>query len=288
MKKQIPKPGQRIMRSVCAVALCFVIHLPRRKNTDILYVSGIDDILITSKEKLSSYSKIELNCLIEQGAKFTVSTMRTPASIRESLGGVNLNIPVIAMDGAVLYDMNENKFLMSYQMSYTQADRIIKVLDQENVCYFTNVVIDDMLVIYYNGLQNSAEKELYKQMRKSPYRNYVNRKLPEQEKVVYIMLLQKQERAEKIYQKLLLVEEVKDYKILLYDSTNYPGYSYIKIYHKDATKEHMLKNLLALQNMEKAVVFGSVKGKCDVYVGDSDGNVMVKKMKKLFYGLKRR
>ena len=184
----------RVQDTLIGMVLALVvnaIHLPRRKNTDILYVSGLDDTLLTSKEELSPYSKIELNCLIEQGARFTVSTMRTPASIRESLEGVSLNIPVIAMDGAVLYDMKENKFLMSYQMSYTQADRIIKVLDQENVCYFTNVVIDDMLVIYYNGLENSAEKDLYKQMRRSPYRNYVNRKLPEQEKVVYLMLLQK-------------------------------------------------------------------------------------------------
>lgn len=279
----------RVVDTLIGVLLALVVnsfHLPRTKNTNVLFVSGMDDTLLTSKEKLTPYSKVELNRIIEQGAKFTVSTIRTPAFIRESLEGVRLKLPVIAMDGAVLYDMNENSFLMSYQMSYTQALRVMKVLDEEEVCYFTNVVIDDMLVIYYNTLKNEAEREIYEHMRKSPYRNYVNRRLPEQENVVYFMLIQERKKAEKLYDRLQKIQDVGEYKMLLYDSTDYPGYSYIKIYHKDATREHMLQNLLAFLNMEKTMTFGSVHGKCDVYVEDSDRNTMVKKLKKYFEPIK--
>lgn len=139
-----------------------------------------------------------------------------------------------------------------------------------------------MLVIYYNGLRNEAERKIYEHMRKSPYRNYVNRRLPEQENVIYFMLIQEQKKAERIYNRLLKLPNVEDYKILMYDSTDYPGYAYIKIYHKDATRDHMLQNLMALLNMEKKITFGSIKGKCDVYVEDSDKNLMVKKLKRCF------
>ena len=67
------------------IALCVnTIHLPRIHQNDILFVSGIDDTLLNSNDQMSSYSKIELNRLIASGAKFTVSTNRTPATIRES------------------------------------------------------------------------------------------------------------------------------------------------------------------------------------------------------------
>ena len=74
--------------------------------------------------------------MIEQGAKFTVSTLRTPATVRETLQGINLKLPIIAMDGAVLYDMNDNSFLMSYEMSYLQARKVIEFLENEHISYF--------------------------------------------------------------------------------------------------------------------------------------------------------
>ncbi len=280
----LPVPGQRIVRSVIAVALGFVVnsfHLPRKKNRDVLYVSGLDDTLLGSGQKLSSYSKMELNRVIDEGAQFTVATLRAPASIREFLEGVHLKLPVVAMDGAVLYDMKENSFLMSYQMSYRQAKRIIDLLDKRKCSYFTNVVIEDMLVIYYGELQNDAQKGIYEQMRRSPYRNYVKRPLPEGEEVIYFMLIEKEDVAQKLYEGLK-EEAGEDYRMICYPSAEYPGYNYIKIYHKDASREHMLQNLQALLDMDKRVTFGSIKGKYDVYIENSDRNVMVKELKKQF------
>lgn len=281
----------RVLDTLIGVVLALLvnsIHLPRTKNTDILFVSGIDDTLLTDKEQLTPYSKVELNRMIEQGAKFTVSTLRTPATVRETLQGINLKLPIIAMDGAVLYDMNDNSFLMSYEMSYLQARKVIEFLENEHISYFANVVIDDVLVIYYNELGNRAEQEIYKQMRKSPYRNYMKRPLPENENVVYFMMIEKKERIEKLYEKISTQEWADECKILMYDSTDYPGYAYIKIYHKDATRENMLRNLLALLGMEKTVTFGSIEGTCDVCVADSNRNLMVKKMKQYFEPVKRK
>ena len=80
----------RVFDTLLGVALGFAVnsfHLPRKKNKDVLYVSGLDDTLLGSGQKLSSYSKVELNRVIDEGARFTVATLRTPASIRESLEG---------------------------------------------------------------------------------------------------------------------------------------------------------------------------------------------------------
>lgn len=279
----------RVFDTMIGVVLAMIVnavHLPRGKNTDVLYVSGIEDVLLSPKEKLSDYSKVELNRIIKAGANFTVSTIRTPASVRETLRDIDLKLPIIAMDGAVLYDMKENVFLMSYKMSYRQAAKVIQILSEERVNYFTNVVVDDMLVIYYEEARNHAEQKMFEEMRKSPYRNYVRRPLPEGESVVYFMMIDQDDKIQALYERLKKKIQPDEYKMISYCSNRYPGYSYIKIYHKDATREHMLQNLCATINIEKTITFGSIPGKCDVLIKDFDRNTMVKELKKRFEPVK--
>lgn len=275
----------RVLDTLIGIGLAIIVnsaHLPRRKHNEILFVSGIDDTILNSGSRLTSYNKVELNRLIENGANFTISTIRTPASVREALEGVNLKLPIIAMDGAVLYDMEENSFLMKYQMSESQADKMSTFLDGMGVTYFTNTVVDDLLVIYYQDLKNEAEQGIYERHRKSPYRNYVKVEHPICSNVVYFLVIEKKEKTEQIYQQLMEQDWVSDFRIVLADSMNYPGYAHIKIYHKQATREHMLQNLEALLDIEKTVTFGSIEGKYDVFIANSDRNIMVKELKKRY------
>lgn len=275
----------RVLDTLIGIGLAIIVnsaHLPRRKHNEILFVSGIDDTILNSGSRLTPYNKVELNRLIENGANFTISTIRTPASVREALEGVNLRLPIIAMDGAVLYDMEENSFLMKYQMSDSQADKMSTFLDDIGITYFTNTVVDDLLVIYYQNLENEAEQGIYERYRKSPYRNYVKVEHPICSNVVYFLVIEKKEKTEQIYQQLMEQDWVSDFRIVLADSMNYPGYAHIKIYHKQATREHMLQNLEALLDIEKTVTFGSIEGKYDVFIANSDRNIMVKELKKRY------
>ena len=275
----------RVLDTLIGIGLAIIVnsaHLPRRKHNEILFVSGIDDTILNSGSRLTPYNKVELNRLIENGANFTISTIRTPASVREALEGVNLKLPIIAMDGAVLYDMEENSFLMKYQMSDSQADKMSIFLDDIGITYFTNTVVDDLLVIYYQNLENEAEQGIYERYRKSPYRNYVKVEHPICSNVVYFLVIEKKEKTEQLYQQLMEQEWASDFRIVLADSMNYPGYAHIKIYHKQATREHMLQNLEALLDIEKTVTFGSIEGKYDVFIANSDRNIMVKELKKRY------
>ena len=161
----------RVADTLIGVVMAMVVnsvHLPRNKQLDVLYVSGVDDTLLTREEKLTPYSKVELNRLIDDGMKFTLSTGRTPATLMDSVRGINLKLPVIVMDGAALYDINENSYLLTYVLTYDQSERILKLLDERKLNYFANVVIDDLLVIYYERLDNLAEQGIYRKLRKKP------------------------------------------------------------------------------------------------------------------------
>jgi len=257
-------------------------HLPRIKHREILFVSGIDEALLDKKGRLSDYSKVELNRLIDDGAKFTVSTMWTPASIIEKLPDIHFKLPIIAMDGAALFDIQENSYILAYFIKYDQARKILDLLEKFETCCFINVIVDDMLLIYYTEISNAAEKDIFSKLRKSPHRNYIRRRLPENEDVNYIMMINESAKMQRIYEELKEKGMLDDYKILMYPSNDYEGFSYIKIYNKDATRENMLENLKAMLYVETCITFGSIKDQCDVWISNSDGNVVVKKLKQLY------
>lgn len=279
----------RVLDTLIGIALGVLVNcfsLPREHKNDILFVSGLDDTLLSENDNLTGYSKVELNRMIDTGAKFTVSTMRTPASLMEPLKDIKMKLPVIVMDGAALYDIGQKRYLNEYVISYDCAERILEFFKQEECCYFSNVIMDDLLVIYYQDTESEVYNELIKKLRISPYRNYVKRELPEGEPVVYFMLIDKKEKLSVVYEKLMKQELVDNLKILFYDSKDYEGYAYIKIYNHNATRENMLKYLMHYVEAKKVVTFGTIEGKYTHLIKPGDSNGVVKLMKKDYEPIK--
>lgn len=139
--------------------------LPKEKKKDILFISGLDDTLLYEDDNLSDYSRIELNRMLDEGANFTISTMRTPASLMKPMRDIHLKLPVIAMDGAVLYDINENAYLKVYVISNVMSLKVFSLIEEQGLSCFANVIIDDMLVIYYKETEDDVHRRLIKEMR---------------------------------------------------------------------------------------------------------------------------
>lgn len=232
------------------------------------------------------YNKVELNRLIAQGVRFTISTIRTPASMLDLFSGVHLQLPVIAMDGAVLYDIRENRYLDAFPLERETADKIEKIVEAEGAHCFVNVLYDNTLLIYYGEFRNDAERDLFEKLRCSPYRNYTGKQYrwnEERERVLYIMVLAETEAARQIGQRI--TRELGDrVRTVLSLSAEYDGYSYLKIYDRNASKVNMIEILKKRTGVERVVTFGSIPGAYDVYVDDDGGNSAVKVLKKLFEG----
>lgn len=263
-----------------------LFHLPRKQHKEILFISGLDDTLLDSSYHLNDYCKVELNRMIEDGLNFTLSTMRPPASIIEPMADIKLKLPVIAMNGGVLYDTQQKRYLEKIEIDKTEAIKIAKLLDENNILYFANVVVDDTLLIYYNrrtGFDfDDVQTKFVDDLRKSPYRNYINRPLPVEENAVYFMLFYPANRIEKINYFLQQQQVDKTFKVLTYPSKDFPGYSYIKIFNKYASKENMIELLKRRIKPEKVITFGTIPGKYDYVVQEGNTNEVVHKMKRLF------
>ena len=263
-----------------------IVHHPVKNDENAVYVSGIDSVLVSSKETMIPYNKVELNRLIALGAKFTVSTIRTPASMIDLLSGIDLKLPVIAMDGAVLYDIKRNRYLDVFSLEPETAARAEAIIREEGAHSFINALYDNTLLIYYGEFQNDAERDLFEKLRCSPYRNYTGKEFrvnPGRERVIYIMVLAEDAAVRRIAGRI--DGEIGDaVRIVLSPAAEYEGYTYLKIYTKQACKANMLKILKERTGAEKIDTFGSIPGEYDVYVHDDGGNSAVKALKKLYEG----
>ncbi len=275
----------RVLDTMIGIAIAFGVNnfkIPTKKNKDILFVSELDDVLLTMRENLTSYSRFQLNKMLDDGAKFTIATMRSPASLLEALQEININLPVVVMDGAMLFDIKNNRCLKLYKMTVEETNEFIKFFHKRNYHCFVNVVIEDSVVIYYGDFKNKIEETIYNELRVSPYRNYIKGKFPLNTESAYLMLIDTEERIEKLYLDLVQAGYTKSYKILKYLSHDYKGYMYIKIYNKQAVKKNMIMEIKKMAEADKIITFGNLEGVSDIIINGRDGNEIVKKFQKTY------
>lgn len=275
----------RVLDTLIGIIIGVVVNdfvLPSRKNTDTLFVSTMDDTLLKKDERLSDYSKAELNRMIESGLKFTIATMRTPAIIMENLGEIDFKYPVIAMDGAVLYDTRNRTYPKKYIISPSGAKEIRDFIEKYTTAYFTNIIVDDTLLIYYQDNMSGAMKGVVDSLRYSPYRNYIMRPAPDDESVVYYMILDETNRQKKLYEALIDNGFADKYKVIMYGSDSYENHSYIKIFNRNATIENMLEYLMDSVGLDKKITIGTIAGRYDVVVSGKDANEAVRDIKLLY------
>ncbi len=277
--------GNRCLDTIIGIALGVGINMfriPRRKNKDILFISGVDETILNREEKVSPFTRIELNRMLDDGANFTVSTMRTPASIIDALDGIHWRLPLIVMDGAALFDMNERKFLKTSPLRPEHANGIKQFFRERDANCFINVVIEGMLVICFQDTMNPTEKQLYEKMRRSPYRNYVKKDLSEGGEVLYFMTIGESGEMAKLCEALASLPFYSELKILRYPAARYPGNDFVKIYDKRATKDNMIAYLKEITGLQKTLTFGSIEGKYDVLIRSGQEDVVAHTLERVY------
>ncbi len=274
----------RTLDTIIGVAVAEIVnrvHLPRLRRTDTLFVSAIGDTILGADRQLTPYSKVELNRLLADGAQFTLATSETQATVRELLPGVELNLPVITMDGAALYDMKTMEYLETVPMSEEKGRRLKAWAHEAGLPFFSNSVDKNLLVIRFEALPNPAMQQLFEQKRKSPYRNYIHSSLDLDRGLLYLLILEKTELLEEKYRDFLALPWAGDYRAVL-SASPFAGYSALKIYDAAVSRRAMLEKLQARLKPADTVTFGSVPGQYDVVIESADRNRMVRELKRRF------
>ena len=257
------------------------VHFHGKLDKDTLFVADFDRSMDGFSGGLTPYSKVLMSNMIEQGLKLSFMTLRTPAGFLEDMPEVRPSLPIIAMDGAILYDINENRYPKVYVISAEHASKIESFISERGFNIFTTVILEDVLIIYYDELRNAAEKDIYEKMHKSPYRNYLNKERPKEHSVVYMMCVDETAKIEKLSEEIKESDIYDELKILTYPSDDYKGYSYIKIYNKNASVRNMIDYLETSSEAKRVVTFSdNTRNKADYLYASCDR--IVHKMHHMF------
>ena len=257
------------------------VHLPRIRDMSTLFISGIDQTLSGEKHTLTPYTKVELNRLIRDGAKFTVMTKETSAMIRELMDGVKLECPVVIMDGAAMYDLKTRQYLETNRMDRELSRNIDLFLGSQGAHYFINTIEDNLLVTFYREMSDGPMKKLYSDRRTSPYRNYVHTNREINEDILYFTVVGTEEEMRALGDSVLQQPFASQIRI---DFDSYKcdaGNLLLRIFAKSATRENMLSLLKKRTGTEYVVKYGKEVMGADVR-SDYTGDMMVKDIKKCF------
>jgi Cof subfamily protein (haloacid dehalogenase superfamily) len=125
-------------------------------NNKYLYISDLDGTLLNSNKQISECSKQALNALINKGVYFSIATARTATSAVKILSGLQLNVPIILMNGVAIYDIYSEKYINIENIIVETAYEIVKILRKYNVTGFMYGIANDKVSIYYESLATVA------------------------------------------------------------------------------------------------------------------------------------
>ena len=281
----------RTIETIIGVGVAIAInsvHFPRIYDRSTLFVSGIDSVLFREDRKLTPFTKVELNRFLDEGMRFSVQTKQTPATVREILSDINLKLPIIAMDGAVLYDLHTMKYVRTEKMDPELVTHVSGFLHEQGYPFFVNTIQDNLLVIYFKDYKNLILDEvkdahheavdrykqeehapaissyvsmarLYRKKRTSPYRNYVRTNAAITHDVIYILVIDQEEKVDQLHASLMEQPWASQCR------TNFDTF--------DCEEGEKLMRIYAS---------GSTRSEMDVLIEDAGRDRMVKELKKRF------
>lgn len=225
-----------------------------------LYVSDLDGTLLRSDETISEYTNHVINSLVDKGMIFSYATARSLITAKKVTKGIKAKIPLIVYNGTFVMDNITEKILIANYFD----DSVYSVLEDlfyHNVYPIVYAYIDGKEKFSFVPELCTNGMKMFLESRKGDIRtNSVNsiHKLKEGN-IFYITCIDEPEKLKPLYDKY------KDKFHCVYDTDIYTNEQWLEIMPLEASKSNAIKQLQALLNCEKLIVFGDGKNDIDMF-----------------------
>ena len=172
-----------------------ILHIPHRKQTDRVFFVRTRDLAPDQLSQLSPSVLYRLTSLCGSGAKICLMSEHAPAFHLSQMNNIKWTVPMIVMDGAAIYDAENNTYLSTVNIDPASTRWLMKRLDGMGVGYFIYTVHRDRNCIYRHGTLNENERKVYEHLKRSPYRLYLDDDHFSLSEVVYIKIVTKTDHA---------------------------------------------------------------------------------------------
>ena len=235
-----------VMVGMAAAIGVNVFRLPRVKRRNKVFFLRSKDLSPDQLTHVSSAVLFRLNYLFNDGAKICLMSEHAPAFLMSQISSLKVNVPLIVMDGAAIYDANENTYLSSVNLDPAASRWLMKRLDALDIHYFVYTIHKNRNCIYHHGSLTESEMEVYRNLKRSPYRHYLDDERYDLEDVVYIKVVAADEKAQKTQRALLPSLAKRHLRTVLRPQAGLPGSSSLYFYAENADMAHAEERLMRL------------------------------------------
>lgn len=221
-----------------------------------LFVSDLDGTLLNSEAKLSSTTVELINREIANGVDFTISTARTPATAFQILKPLNLKLPVMMMNGVLVYDMQSKQYIKREALDEVQVMVLLGLIKTKGLNCFLYGLEQNEFFAYYDSVDSTAlnyfrNERIMKYDKK--FTEVDDLSLVAGKGIIYCTLREPKERLEGLYRELSVVKGVKaDFYADIYSDQYYM----LEIYSERASKKDALQFLREKGNFDSVISFG--------------------------------
>ena len=221
-----------------------------------LFVSDLDGTLLNSEAQLSDETVAIINEGLECGMNFTISTARTPTTALKIIEKLNLRLPVMMMNGVLVYDIASKRYIKKEVMDNSVVMVLLGLIKVKGLDCFLYGLDNEQFVAYYDSVE-STSLNYFRNERIMKY----DKKFTEVEDlslvagrdIIYCMLRELKEKLEGLYRELSVVKGVK---AEFYPDIYSDDYYMLEIYSDQASKKEAVNYLRGNGRYDSVVGFG--------------------------------
>jgi Cof subfamily protein (haloacid dehalogenase superfamily) len=211
-----------------------------------LYISDLDGTLLRSDATLSQNSADMLNECIRNGCNFTVASARSRTSMLPILKGLSLKLPVIAVNGGFITEMDTGRHITINSLVRDTARAVRQLLSREKTGAMVFTSDGEKEKLYF-GAQCSEGMRIYLKERQEAGDGRLRKAIGDDEElsqhVISFTVIEREERATQT-RDMLRQAFGEALSMNLYANMYYPGWYWLQISDRNATKAHAIRWIL--------------------------------------------
>lgn len=227
-----------------------VFHLPREKHRNRVFFVRARDLVPDRFSPIPPAAMFRLNYLYDDGAKICLMSEHAPAFFIMQMSRTKLNVPLIVMDGAAIYDADRNTYIQTETLDPEDTARVTERLRALGISCFVYTVHNNKTSIFHLGSIREPEQAVFERMRRSPYRDYLEGEVYIPEEVVYIKVIDETARLPEVEHHLRKSMPKASLRAVIRPQAGVPGISGLYIYAHTATMEQAEKRLMQMLREE--------------------------------------
>ncbi len=260
-------------------------HIPTRKRRDRIFFLKLDHLAADRYSTISPRVLTELNRLYDAGAKICLETLYAPAFLIGQLQLLHINMPVIVLGGAALYDIRENTYQEVQEIPLMDACYLYNLIEKLGYCAMAFTLRGNSMMLFQVGELSRQEEENYRLMRRSPYRNYIDGIFGQEDRILAFRMILEEQEGDRFGEALKEEPAVTElFQVVRIPRPKYPGECLFYFYRKGVTMEAMEDRVIAYETTDEEVPLRAVKiqPKGRRYDPEHDAAILLHRIKSMY------